>query len=776
MGGTNKLAGRYEVMSLLGSGGMGSVYLAKDLELDELVALKTLSKDVIDVPGAMERFRREVKLARKVTHKNVARTYDIGEHEGLRFLTMEYIEGESLTARVQKHQGLHVPDALAIARAIGDGLEAAHAAGVVHRDLKPDNVILGKDGRVLITDFGIARAFTEGAANLTGGKPLGTPAYMAPEQVEGKAADHRADIYALGEILYEMLTGAAPFRGDSIFAIAAARLMQPPPNPCALRVTIPKALGAVVEKAMARAPGDRYADVASMMQALATLPAPSSFPVPPPAMALDATQALPHPISITPASAASSPALVGAKILAVIPFSTIGSKDDEYLASALSESLVDTLSMNPLLRVPSLAAVRVQYNNGEDPRALGERMGAHVVASGSVARDGEQLRVSARLVGVHDGFQIWARRLIAPASDILRLADETAEAIANGLALEKKTVSRDLPEDPAVLDMYLRARHLLRDPAKITSVAVPLLNDAITRAPEEPALHALMARASLQAFNFDSNPETANAAGERARLAATRALQLAPDMAAAHYALAEIERSNGNVIGAIEAYKKAQAADPRIAETHWSLGSLRARAGDPPGGLRMLARAELLDPTMPFVKFEQLYIRELAGEPEAADEAFSAPAPLDARHFGYWITRSEILTWRNDAEASKRALAIPQPEGPRPPASFVLETIVNGRLEEKHRDMLEAQARVGAGSVSRTVFFRKIMAGLYMAANDPERAMHCIAEADGAGLADILWLRRCAVLAPLRSRADFVEIEARVATRADAILAAIKRA
>jgi serine/threonine-protein kinase len=384
--------------------------------------------------------------------------------------------------------------------------------------------------------------------------------------------------------------------------------------------------------------------------------------------------------------------------------------------------------------------------------------------------------VSARLVGVSDGFQIWAKRLIAPAADIFKVADETAEAITNGLALEKKTVSRDLPEDPAVLDMYLRARHLMRDPGKIAAVAVPLLDDAIARAPDEPALHALMARACLHSFNFDPNPAGANAAGHRARLAATRALALAPDLAAAHYALGELERSNGNMPSAIDAYKKAQAADPRLADTHFSLGSLRARAGDPQGGLRMLARAELLDPMIPFVKFEQLYLHELAGEPEAADEAFAGTPPTDARNFGYWITRAEILTWRKDVEAAKRALAMPQPEGPRPPATYVLDTVVHGRLEDKQREMLEGQARVGAGSVSRTVFFRKIMAGLYMAANDPERAMHCIVEADASGLYDILWLGRCAVLGPLRSRAEYKEIETRVKGRADEILALIKRA
>ncbi|MGH7281196.1 MAG: serine/threonine-protein kinase, partial [Polyangiaceae bacterium] len=154
---SERLAGRYELVSLLGEGGMGRVYLARDSELDEIVALKTLSSDVADMADAMDRFRREVKLARKVTHVNVARTYDIGEHEGLRFLTMEYIEGESLGDRIARSGALPFDLVMRVVRDVGAGLVAAHAAGVIHRDLKPDNVILAKDGRIVITDFGIAR-------------------------------------------------------------------------------------------------------------------------------------------------------------------------------------------------------------------------------------------------------------------------------------------------------------------------------------------------------------------------------------------------------------------------------------------------------------------------------------------------------------------------------------------------------------------------------------------------------------------------------------------
>jgi serine/threonine-protein kinase len=215
------LAGRYELLGLVGTGGMGSVYRARDRELDEIVALKMLRRELVDAPGMLARFRQEVKLARKVTHRNVARTFDIGEHAGDKFLTMELVEGESLANLLHREKKLELARVIELVEAICSALSAAHAAEVVHRDLKPDNVLLAKDGRVVVTDFGIARAVTSDAQP-TIGAPIGTPAYMAPEQLEGShPIDARADLYALGAMTYELLTGQQPWTGDSAYAVAA---------------------------------------------------------------------------------------------------------------------------------------------------------------------------------------------------------------------------------------------------------------------------------------------------------------------------------------------------------------------------------------------------------------------------------------------------------------------------------------------------------------------------------------------------------------------------
>ena len=278
--GRTTIAGRYEILGLLGTGGMGCVYRAKDIRLDEIVALKLLARELAQLPGMLDRFRQEVKLARKVTHKNVARTFDLGEEAGEQFLTMELVEGESLSAILAREKRLSVSQTIDVAAAVCEGLAAAHAAGVVHRDLKPDNVLVAKDGRVVLTDFGIARALEQVGIH-TMGSPIGTPAYMAPEQLEASPnIDGRADQYAFGVMLFEMLTGALPFTGPSPYAIAAARLMQPPPDPRSVRPDLPDVIANVIMRCMARKPEDRFAKIEEIAFRLgsATLPAISMAP------------------------------------------------------------------------------------------------------------------------------------------------------------------------------------------------------------------------------------------------------------------------------------------------------------------------------------------------------------------------------------------------------------------------------------------------------------------------------------------------------------------
>jgi serine/threonine-protein kinase len=313
------LAGRYEIEALLGSGGMGAVYRARDRELDEIVALKMLNRALVSSPAMLARFRQEAKLARRVTHRNVARMFDIGEHEGDKFLTMEFVDGEPLAALAARERPMKIQRVAKITEEVCAGLDAAHGEGIVHRDLKPDNVLIAKDGRVVITDFGIARLST-GDALKTMGVPIGTPAYMAPEQVEGaKDVDARADIYALGTMLFELLTGERAWLGESIYQVASLRLVMPPPSPKERRADLPDAVAEIVMKCMARRREDRYASAAEVAAALSgvTLPPAASLPSSPPVVARS-----------RPLTAALAPTAADMKTLTVLPLRNAGPPED----------------------------------------------------------------------------------------------------------------------------------------------------------------------------------------------------------------------------------------------------------------------------------------------------------------------------------------------------------------------------------------------------------------------------------------------------------------
>ena len=397
------VAERYEILGMLGAGGMGTVYRARDRELDEIVAIKLLRKELAAAEGMLERFRREVKLARRVTHRNVARTFDIGEHGGDRFLTMELVEGEMLGAHLARRGRVPTRDVLRIGVDVCAGLAAAHEAGVLHRDLKPENVVLTRDGRAVITDFGIARAVAESELGRTVGGIVGTPAYMAPEQVEGASnLDGRTDLYALGVMLFELLTGEIPWTGDSIVALAAARLLRPPPDVRTHDATIAAPVAELVLKLMARARTDRFASAEEAGAAMAVLQG-DDLP--------SARSLAPAPTGlVTAAALVTAPPRAQRTIVAVLPLTNLAAEDDEYLAQSVTEDLVDLLSVLPELRVRPRGETARFSDRSRDVREAGRALGVDVVVDGSLRRVGALVRVSFRLVTVEDGFQLWARR------------------------------------------------------------------------------------------------------------------------------------------------------------------------------------------------------------------------------------------------------------------------------------------------------------------------------------------------------------------------------
>ncbi|HTR52006.1 MAG TPA: serine/threonine-protein kinase, partial [Kofleriaceae bacterium] len=397
------VAGRYRVVRWLGGGGMGRVYEALDTELDERVALKVLSSNLNE--EAIERFRREVKLTRRIVHRNVARMFDIGEHAGERFLTMELVDGEPLSRTVRPP--VPWPQLRSITEQLCAGLAAAHEAGVVHRDLKPDNVLVERgSGRIVITDFGIARSGDDPGVTQVGAV-VGTPRYMAPEQLASRQVDARADVFSLGVMLFELATGTRPWSGDSAIAIAVAHATEQRAAFVTESGDIPAVFGTIVGACLHIEPERRPARVELVAQAIASgsadgLGVAAATRVDRPSKpAIAAPPARPRSASEMRAPTTQ----VAPTTVAVLPVTC--APGDEYLADGVQEELTDLLSTVAGLRVRPPGIARGQ---AQDPRELGRQLAVEHVVVASLRRTAGRLRVSARLISVADGFQIWAHR------------------------------------------------------------------------------------------------------------------------------------------------------------------------------------------------------------------------------------------------------------------------------------------------------------------------------------------------------------------------------
>ncbi len=747
------LAGRYRLAGLLGSGGMGTVYRVRDLELDEDVALKVLHREILAAPDVLARFRQEVKLARRVTHQNVARVFDIGEHEGLKFLTMELVEGESLAARIAARGPLPVAEVLRLARGLCDGLAAAHAADVVHRDLKPENVLITPDGRPVITDFGVARSLEAGAAR-TLGRPIGTPAYMAPEQVEGaKDLDGRADLYALGALLYEALTGRPAWPGDSIFAVAAARLTQPPPNVRDARPEVPEPVAAVVLRCMARHREERFLTAGAVAVALAAASA---------VQGARETQPYLSPLGLDRPAPAPPPA---EKSVAVLPFRNAGAPDDAYIADGLTEDLIDSLSMVSGLKVRSRGAVTA-FAAALDAREAGRRLDVQVVVEGSVRRLGDKLRVNARLVSVADGFQLWAKRFDSRVHDMLDVNDEAAEAIAAALTADRQGPARKAPTDPEAFDIYLRARALMRNHWLTNyAEAIALLEQALARAPEDAAILSAYALARARGA-FLGGAEGAHGL-QLARQAAERAVERGPELGDPWVALANVRFNVGDPAGAVRALVRAVHNAPSLADAQDLLGRIFVEVDLLDEGIARLERTEWLEPGRRLTRSDLIRAHALRGDWDRV----AALIPELGPEAGEWrLVQRRLSIWRGQRDLEP--LELPAHVDPlvHQFGHVLNEAITSGALSAASRERFTALIEAADPHSRARRLFQQIRTELLVYVGDTEAGALAFEAAVREGLLDLAWTDRCPLLAPLRAMPRFAPLRDLVAQRAAAVV------
>ncbi len=542
------LADRYEVQREIGRGGMATVYLARDLRHERPVALKVLHPQLAIGLGP-DRFLREIQIAARLQHPHIVPLYDSGQASDLLYYVMPYVEGESLRERLQREGRLPIEDALEIARAVAAALDYAHRQNVVHRDIKPENVML-HDGEAVVTDFGIAKAVTAAAGqNLTQtGTAVGTPAYMSPEQAGGaEEIDGRSDIYSLGTMLYEMLGGAAPFTGATVQAIMAQLFTDPVPPLRERRDDVPDWLEDAIVRALAKRPQDRYDTPSEFAQAMAW---PAGGSTPP-----------------------GSPAGSGTKSIAVLPFADMSPQRDQgYFCEGIAEEIINALSRIQALHVASRTSAFAFKDKQADVGEIGRKLKVGTVLEGSVRKAGERLRVTAQLVNVANGYQLWTERYDRQLEDVFAIQDEIAENIVKALRVvlspeEKRQIEKPPTENVQAYDYYLRGRQYFH---QFRRTGMQSARRMFERAIETDARFAL-AHAGLAdccAFLYmywDGSKANLDAADSASR----KALELGPDLAEAHASRGFALALNRQYDAARPEFEAAIRLNPKLYEAHY---------------------------------------------------------------------------------------------------------------------------------------------------------------------------------------------------------------
>ena len=626
--------GRYEILSVLGQGGMGAVYKARDRELDRLIALKVIRPELATDPGILQRFKQELILARNITHKNVVRIFDLGEAEGIRFITMEYVDGDDLRTLLRSQGKFSPKDAIAVIEQVCRALDSAHAEGVIHRDLKPQNIMRDKNGRIVVMDFGLARSLGESGLTQTGAL-VGTLEYMSPEQAMGSTLDQRSDIFSVGLIFYELLTGTAPYQADTAIASLMKRTREPARSASDVEVSVPKSVSAIVSRCLERDPANRYHSVVELLQQLTTWeanpnisaealskliahpivhPARTSLDLPGKrwmwisgavlviALAAFAGRELVNRSSTSSAqtSIQGIPPMSRGKYVALLPLKLAGDeKALGYVADGIEEALSAKLFQLQEVHLASSAAVEKLSSKDMPLSKLAHELGVNLVLQGMVQGNSEKLSVILHLDDATTGKRLWSKEFPGVPEDVLALEDQIYGSVVTALALkpsnEELARSGVHPtENVKAYDLYLQGRNILHNAHRPEEMkqSIALFEQASEKDSNFALAYAGLADASRRLYGETKDVIWA----QKANRAAQQAEQLSSSMPEVHLSLGSVYSMTGKNAQAITELKRALELAPNSDEAYRLLGDAYLANGQSDDAIAAYQKAVAANP------------------------------------------------------------------------------------------------------------------------------------------------------------------------------------
>jgi serine/threonine-protein kinase len=608
------LADRYAIERELGAGGMATVYLARDLKHQRQVAIKVMRPEIAATMGS-ERFLQEIQIASRLQHPHVLMLIDSGEADGFLYYVMPYVEGESLAERLAREKQLPLKEAVRLTREIASALSSAHERGLIHRDIKPDNIMLS-GGHAVVMDFGIGRAISAvGDARITEtGFALGTPAYMSPEQAAGDPdVDVRADVYSLGCVLYEMLAGEPPYTGATPQAIVAKSLSAPVPSVRHIRQSVSPAVEAVLSQALAKVPADRFttaAEFASTLEQAVTDPGSLRIPAQRPARSrwrvAGMGLALATMVAVVFAggfwlTSRSSPA-IRVDRLAVLPLVVMGDSVEDYLVSGIHDALITELAKLGSVAVIARTSMLRYAGSSKTVREIGDELSVDAIVEGSISKSVDGLRLSVNLIEAETEVQRWGESYGVELGNALALQRRIAQTIGqeiSGAEAAGPAVLAIEAADPAVTETYLKGRFLLLrgTPGDLSSAREQLERTIALDPGFAPAYAQLAIIYNNLAFLGETPPPVAF---DRAKTAAREALALDDGLADAHVQLAfALATQDWDWAAADREYQRAIELNPNLFEAHMLYGFHLALLGRHDEARAAAQRARELDPVQP---------------------------------------------------------------------------------------------------------------------------------------------------------------------------------